>query len=444
MEAARSSSEMTAIDRLRPPVFLLSGLLLSYWGITAALHHSFPTLISLYQQVPNDFLAFWSAFQVFAEGGDPYDLALLEEVQKQVHPAFEGAQFFLSPPWLLVLFAPIFSLDFFTAKDAFFALSCFSFVGIGYFSTGLFSSKFDSRSGRALCAGTVTAAICLLFGQLTLFVGLAVLGFIYSIEKRHDLSCGLWMPAILLKPHLSILVLAATGLLVVFQRRQKIAISILISMGSFALLPVLQRATVYVDWFGARKLAESNVSATLPSVLSFLLQPHLTCLLLGTVLGYFVLRSYKSPVVALIATLSFVAGPIFLLSRTEFGADIMGQVQYMPIALAVVIICYRLRNELDTFSLLDYSPALITASLIFAPYAWFYDFVLLLPVAVYIVSSRRGPALLLFSAINLLAGVQLLLHPNLAALFWYPFFVAALFLLRPLNSMIEEKTNGSV
>ena len=49
-----------------------------------------------------DSIAYWAATQVFLNNGNPYDGALLFQVQQPVAPYRESAQFFLNPPWTLL------------------------------------------------------------------------------------------------------------------------------------------------------------------------------------------------------------------------------------------------------------------------------------------------------------------------------------------------------
>ena len=53
-----------------------------------------------------DFLAYWSAAKIFVEGGNPYDLTELREVQRNAGRTRDTLEFW-NPPWAFCLFLPL-------------------------------------------------------------------------------------------------------------------------------------------------------------------------------------------------------------------------------------------------------------------------------------------------------------------------------------------------
>ena len=59
-----------------------------------------------------DSIAYWSAVQAVLHGSNPYDPFTLLPIQQQVFPSFDEAQYFLNPPWAIPLLIPIFAGSF--------------------------------------------------------------------------------------------------------------------------------------------------------------------------------------------------------------------------------------------------------------------------------------------------------------------------------------------
>jgi hypothetical protein len=76
------------------------------------------------------YVAYWSAFQVLRQGGNPYDPRTIFAAQRHLRPDAEDAQLFLYPPWMLIILAPLLSLNFTLSYHLWLALNLLFTISI--------------------------------------------------------------------------------------------------------------------------------------------------------------------------------------------------------------------------------------------------------------------------------------------------------------------------
>lgn len=143
-----------------------------------------------------DFLAFWGAGNVTA-GGDPasaYDLAVQERVQTGT--GSEGWFAFVNPPPFLFLAAPFGALPFPVAWIAWVGVT---FALWAWASVAAFPRYWPLVlvfPGALLAAG---------HAQTGLLTGALLVGGVVALEKRRPLLTGALLGALIIKPHLALL-----------------------------------------------------------------------------------------------------------------------------------------------------------------------------------------------------------------------------------------------
>jgi len=195
-----------------------------------------------------DFIEYWSAYSIFIGGGNPYSPLEMGAVQREIlnSPSAKPLMMF-NPPWLLMIFAPVFWWPFLLASKLFICLQLV-FIGLGL-KLLLTEYRIDSSSKRlkvALAVGSFYPIfVSLRLGQLggVLFFGFSLL--IYSVSNKKDFLGALGILILSLKPHL-----AGPALLVLsFQKDLRPAFAkatILLFLSCFAAL--LVSPNIILNW----------------------------------------------------------------------------------------------------------------------------------------------------------------------------------------------------
>lgn len=278
-----------------------------------------------------DFVAFWAGAQVFVQGGDPYTFEQVLAVQEAA--GLDDQLPFLNPPWTLTLLAPLGLLPFQVARWTWMALNLLFLTG-----SALLIRRWTGASERlepVFLVGAFTfvpAIMTFQYGQMSLLILFGLSAALAALRARRDLLAGLALTLCTLKPHLLLPLFLAGTILVVRERRWGVAAGAAIGLAAllaptvhllprFAAMdfsPLILKTSALASGFRAALLALTGTLPTWPIGL-------ITGLgLLGT--GLWALRTRFEP---------------------EFDGNVVG---------------------------------LIAVSLIAAPYAWFWDYVLLLPM----------------------------------------------------------------
>lgn len=153
---------------------------------------------------PMDFAAFWTAGQIVAHSGNPYDSAAVREVQRGIG-LNETAIMMWNPPWALTFVIPLGVLPFPTAY------AVWLLVQLGLMLAGtelVWRGLGGSSRYRPLAHGlTLTFAPTLLLiycGQLTTFVFLGLGGYL-ALRKKHPYLAGAVGAITAIKPHMLVL-----------------------------------------------------------------------------------------------------------------------------------------------------------------------------------------------------------------------------------------------
>lgn len=289
----------------------------------------------LVQLGARDFIAFWGAARAFIHGDNPYDTAQLLLHQKSAYPSMQGVQMFLNPPWMLPLFAPIAVFPFTVARYLWIAL------GVGFVVVSAFQLRrwykafsFSSLYITALIFTFLPFHISWSVGQLSPLSLFCVTGTIIAYEKKQEVRAGVLTLPLLIKPHLVFIPLFALFLHAFCNRRFRfIVTSMACALG-----------LMFSVW------------------------------LINPALFKSFLASEQSPYLLQTSTLGTL---IRLWFNNHDGSAPLWPLAAVPLTGLGVFLTWwsRLSDPIDWRTA---GPKLITLSLLFAPYAFPYDYTLLL------------------------------------------------------------------
>lgn len=344
--------------------------------------------INIFEQ--RDLIAFWSGVQAFANKINPYDSGQLLQIQHKIFPDLQEAEFFLNPPWSFPLLFPFFSYSFKTVFAYWPLINIFMWAGIAFFLFSISNKKLPPIYMATLPFMFIPFYIVLRFGQLSILVLFFFCAAVFCLVKGKDLYAGIFLFSTSVKPQLFFLFLFCLAIWIVKSKRYKVLIAAIITFLLINSIVFFTYPNIFVLWLNTDFHPTTLQSATITTIIRFFL---------------------------------FKTG--FLYDWPIFVIPFIG--------ILVALIClYKKKWVLDLRK--DTGP-LLALSLIFTPYAWPHDFVVLFPLLltpmlfyqVDLENKNHRYAVMgtiAFSQLIFFIG-PLIIH-NLAGYFWYPivlFFV---------------------
>jgi hypothetical protein len=327
-----------------------------------------------------DFVEYWGADRLNAQGQNPYDAAALYQVEREVSPGLTEAIMMWNPPWTLALAMPFGLMP----PHAGHALWLLLQLGVTWFCAGQLWTLYGGPARYRWLAWLISLAFIptlflLRMGQISSLPLLGIVGFLVLQKCGRDACAGAVLVLAAIKPHLVLLFGVALLLWVVERRRWTIlagggAAVLALMIGPLACNPQV----LHQYWEAMAHQPPQMLSPTFGS-------------LLRLVLG-------------------------FEHFRLQFAPAVIG------IAWMVVHWCRRRR----TWDWAAETPVLLLASFLIAPYgAWPFDLVILivpviqLAVALY----EKGRANAIGFALVALAGFDAMalamMNVRYTDLYWY-------------------------
>jgi hypothetical protein len=190
-----------------------------------------------------DFVAYWSAYQISREGGNPYDSQILFAKQKSIGYTHSDPQMYFNPPWLLFVLAPVLKLPFNQAARVWFTLNvCFLLI-LGFLSSRLIPHlRVNTWVWVSSTVFFVPVWDALSIGQLGIFVGLCFIGVLSALQRARYWLAGTLLGLLTVKPHCLYLALLAVICFIVERRLWKtvyaaLAFVAVLYLGTALLLP---------------------------------------------------------------------------------------------------------------------------------------------------------------------------------------------------------------
>lgn len=300
-----------------------------------------------------DLIAFWGGVQVFLKGGNPYEFGQLFAVQKVALPTLQSEQYFLNPPWAIPIFLPFMAWPFQTSRLLWFIFNALAFV----LPSVLLHRSLKVRKITAINI-TITflpGIMMLWYGQLSFMIYMSLLlGFLAYKAERNVLAGLLWIPCTL-KPHLVYLTGIVLVISIISEKKWKIFFSAGCGLAALNLFVLFFDPAIFHEYASLDKTPMIYKSSTVPTVVR---------------LVWIELFNYNP------------SWPVFVLPLT---AAIIVATRRI---IAIRGIRTTLKNSTCTFTIDDL--CLYTClSLALAPYAWMYDYSLLVIVQLVMFARSR-------------------------------------------------------
>ena len=196
-----------------------------------------------------DLKAYHSAFQLYAEGKNPYDPVLLQSAQQAYGNFSEDFQFVWNPPWIFPLLSPVLSLPWESAVPIWMVFNISALFLVSFLGWKLESgSKISWLSLLLFTALFFPAWETIAFGQLSLFIALATVGALLAWKHHHDFLCGalFFVPSI--KPHVIYLLVIILALIIIRERRFKILLGFVGAAAIFSALLLAHDPEIFWKW----------------------------------------------------------------------------------------------------------------------------------------------------------------------------------------------------
>jgi hypothetical protein len=260
---------MLAARHMRPSqkLWRLSALA----GVVVALGAAVAWLLESRPVLTDDFIAYWSAARLLAHGINPYEPNELLRVQESVGwphgaplPTWYG-------PWILATAVPLGLLPYWPARIAWIFLQVASFL----VACELLSLIYREASRKQIVFLLLTfapAVMCLVEGQVTPFILLGVVGFLWYSHRGNDWRAGAALFPLTAKPLLLYLVWMALVHRAFRSRRFGAVAGASAMVAAGSLVAVIFNGGVFRDWLqfsAARSPLRQAYTPTAGSVLRY-------------------------------------------------------------------------------------------------------------------------------------------------------------------------------
>ena len=301
-----------------------------------------PTLTSSNTVRADDFVRFWAGAKLTLSGENPFDPSNVNRLQAEAGMTSSGegiTSIILNPPWALSFFLPFGLLSYPISRLIWLLVSIILIVicsnMLWRYYEGLPNQKWIAWVVAIIFAPTISV---LEKGQIAPLILLSIVGFIYFVEYRHnDLAAGAFLAFATTKPQIVYLLGLAVLIWVIQQRRWLILVGAGATTVLLTLLPMIFNPSIIEQYLSAMQTYQTAEWAT-PTF--------------GSYLRFFL-----------------------------FGTNAVWP-QFLPVIFGIIWFAFFWRKHASTWSWVERLPILLLVSILTAPYAWTYDYVILLPAIV--------------------------------------------------------------
>jgi hypothetical protein len=196
-----------------------------------------------------DFIAYWGAFKVFRQGGDPYDPQSIFAVQHELNKDATEPQIFLNPPWSLILLAPFLSRDFLTSVHLWILCNLAFVVLIVFLTMRLLRlPKKDIVRPLIVAFGFLPVWITIMRGQLSLLLAFIILAAVVAYVEKKDVTAGFFLALATIKPQFAFLIMFALGFSALIAGRWRVLASCFLTLFFAAGTTHLISPGIFVSW----------------------------------------------------------------------------------------------------------------------------------------------------------------------------------------------------
>lgn len=195
-----------------------------------------------------DFAQFWAAAHLAKQ--NPYSPQLVSQLETSSGLHLPGDPLVMRyPPWALIFVLPL-RLMTFPSAFAFWAVLSFTIIaGCGREAWQLYAS-YPSLTPVFLSLLFGPTVCLLVLAQLAVLVLLGITLFLISVEHRRDWIAGVSLLLVLLKPHVTLLLLLAAMLWAIRYRRWKIVCGAVLALASSSLVAVAVNVHIFGQYLG--------------------------------------------------------------------------------------------------------------------------------------------------------------------------------------------------
>jgi len=361
-----------------------------------------PTLTSSNTIRADDFVRFWAGAKLTLGGENPFDPTNINRLQAEAGMAISGEEItsiILNPPWAISFFLPFGLLSYPLSRLIWLLVSIILVVIcsslLWYYYKGLPNQKWIAWVAVIIFAPTISV---LEKGQIAPIVLLSIVGFIYFVEYRHnDLAAGAFLALATIKPQIAYIFGLAVLIWVIQQRRWLVFVGAGVTTILLTLLPMILNPSIIPQYLSAMQTYQTAEWAT-PTF--------------GSYLRFFL-----------------------------FGTNAIWP-QFLPVVFGVLWFMFYWHRHARCWNWVERLPALLLVSLLTAPYAWTYDYVILLPAviqaAVWLIKERKSWST--YVLVGVFVGISILdlaLHIKQSD-FWFIWLAPAIliwYLLVRINNL---------
>ncbi len=156
----------------------------------------------------NDFMQYWTAFQLHLNGLDYFDPQVTFELQKKLGWKELRPLVTMNPPWILALLSPILFFDFFLSAKLFLVLNVILLLLSLYLLTKIYVPSSSRKNNFLFLIFPLfffPLLLCLKLGQVSIIITFAMSLLLYSIKKSNSFLIALAFVLLSVKPQLMFL-----------------------------------------------------------------------------------------------------------------------------------------------------------------------------------------------------------------------------------------------
>lgn len=297
--------------------------------------------------INQDYIQYWSSWRLLREGQNPYDPSVIYQFQQHAGLQEAGPRMFWCPPWALILMQPVVSIHDLATSQFYWMKFCLFFFGISVIAVYAYLRKFLTKPLHHLLVlgfgfGMPQVWDLTLSAQISIVLLIWFLISLYFLENKNLLLAGIALAPLTIKPHLFYLVWIYLLWNLLINKEWRVPIGMFIGLLMLIVSSEIIMPGSVSFWLKTFEFSETDsiavprgswTCATLPSILRLLLDaqnPSLNVIVPGV-----------------------------------FG----------------ICLIWDLMKENIEISLKGVCLLLLPLSLLTAPYGWFFDEVVLLPLS---------------------------------------------------------------
>ncbi|MBN1570796.1 MAG: DUF2029 domain-containing protein [Acidobacteria bacterium] len=288
-----------------------------------------------------DFIEYWSAAKAFVNGNSPYSVSTLLEIQKQVGWTEPDPLMMWNPPWVLPILAPLSLIPFWTARALWFLFNgVLTILAVDWFWIAYGGSQKRRWMSWVGALFFLPFLQSMLLGQISPLVLTGIWGFVCALSKRRLFHAGIFSFLISIKPH------------------------VLYLFWIFLALWILKNKKWNVLW-------GFLISLLIMSTITFVINSH--------------------AFIEYVTTIRTTAGP--QIWETPTWGVALGLIcpeharwlRFTPSLLGLILSLLVWRRWHSNFRWENQLPAILQLSVITSSFSWSIDWIVLLPIAIYII-----------------------------------------------------------